>query len=109
MVRCVFPTIAEGPELTKKTDADSSMIQKTDSMQVANDVEDFCNRSLLYGTTFEIKDIKNPGYAYGGLNSGSLSGTLISVVTVDIILTTINYSISCNCWIVSYFIVEIYF
>ena len=39
MARCVFPTIAEGPELTTKTDADSSMIQKTDSMQVANDVE----------------------------------------------------------------------
>lgn len=39
MARCVFPTIAEGPELTKKTDADSSMIQKTDSMQVVNDVE----------------------------------------------------------------------
>lgn len=39
MVRCVFPTIAEAPDLTAKTDADSSIIEKTDSMQVANDVE----------------------------------------------------------------------
>ena len=39
MVRCVFPSIAEAPELTAKTDVDSSIIEKTDSMQLANDVE----------------------------------------------------------------------
>lgn len=39
MARCVFPSIAEAPDLTAKTDADSSIIEKTDSMDVANDVE----------------------------------------------------------------------
>lgn len=39
MARCVFPSIAEAPELTAKPDVDPSIIEKTDSMQLANDVE----------------------------------------------------------------------
>lgn len=42
----------------------------------ADDVSEYC-QLLPLGTTYEIKDIKaNVGYAYNGVNSGSLSGTI---------------------------------
>lgn len=44
---------------------------------VANDVKDYYNNSIRYGSTYEIKDIKaTSGHCYNGVVEGSLSGTL---------------------------------
>ena len=43
---------------------------------VADDVSDYCSQ-ILYGSTYEIKDIKtNAGHVYNGVHSGKLSGTI---------------------------------
>ena len=58
---------------------------------VANDVADYNNTSLLYGASYEIKDIKaNTGYTYNGVHQGSLSGT-VGTGTAVVLDFTINY------------------
>ena len=43
---------------------------------VADDVSDYCSQ-ILFGSTYEIKDIKTKaGHVYNGVHSGKLSGTI---------------------------------
>ena len=53
---------------------------------VADDVSDYCSQ-ILYGSTYEIKDIKTKaGHVYNGVHSGKLSGT-IGVDRVNVYLS----------------------
>ena len=64
---------------------------------VGNDVTDFYQQ-YNYGTKYEIKDIKaNTGKTYGGVVSGSLSGTIgAGNVSVKLKYSTNTYTVSYN-------------
>ena len=56
---------------------------------VSNDVTDYYNASVSYGTKYEIKDIKSTtGHTYNGVSSGSLSGTITGNTSVYLKFTT---------------------
>lgn len=60
-------------------------------------IEDFYNSNILYGSTYEIKNIvANTGYSYDGIYSGNLKGTLTGNANVYLKFSIINYSISYN-------------
>lgn len=66
-------------------------------VKVADDVADYCNTNLLYGSTYSIEQMKiKEGYTYNGIHSGydSLTGTLNGSKWVELDFTTNYYNLS---------------
>ena len=59
---------------------------------VSNDVTDYWNAAVPYGTTYQITDIKSTsGHSYNGVSSGSLSGTVTGNTAVVLSFSTNTY------------------